>query len=50
VNTSADALRRIEQGFQFIAVGSELKLMLEGASALVQAVNPEKAAGELARY
>jgi 4-hydroxy-2-oxoheptanedioate aldolase len=50
VNTSADALRRIEQGFQFIAVGSELKLMLEGAAALVQAVNPEKAAGELARY
>jgi 4-hydroxy-2-oxoheptanedioate aldolase len=50
VNTAADALRRIEQGFQFIAVGSELKLMLEGASTLVQAVNPEKAAGELARY
>ena len=50
VNTAADALKRIEQGFQFIAVGSELKLMLEATTALVGAVNPEKATEGLARY
>ena len=32
VFTAADALRRAEQGWQFIAVGSELKMMLDGAA------------------
>ena len=50
VSSAADALRRIEEGWQFIAVGSELKLMLQGASDLVRDVYPDLAAGELARY
>jgi 4-hydroxy-2-oxoheptanedioate aldolase len=50
VQTAEDALRRAREGWQFIAVGSELKLMLEGASQLVAALNPGKAAAELARY
>jgi 4-hydroxy-2-oxoheptanedioate aldolase len=50
VPTSAEALRRIEQGYQFIAVGSELKMMLDGTMELVQAMNPGRDVGELARY
>lgn len=50
VNTAADAQRRIAEGWQFIAVGSELKLMLAGASELVRQVHPESSAGELAKY
>ena len=33
-----------------VAVGSELKLMLAGASELVRQVHPESSAGELAKY
>ena len=50
VQTAADASRRAAEGWQFIAVASELKFMLEGASALARAMNPGVAAGELARY
>jgi 4-hydroxy-2-oxoheptanedioate aldolase len=50
VQTAADALRRAKEGWQFIAVASELKFMLEGAAALVNATDPERAKGELAKY
>jgi len=50
VQTAADARRRIAEGWQFLAVGSELKLMLEGAVDVVRQVHPERAAGELAKY
>lgn len=50
VQTAADASRRAAEGWQFIAVASELKFMLEGADALVRAVNPGRAGAELARY
>ena len=50
VQTPADALRRAKEGWQFIAVASELKMMLEGAAALAQAANPGRAGAELARY
>jgi 4-hydroxy-2-oxoheptanedioate aldolase len=45
-----DAKRRIAEGWQFIAVNSELKMMLQGASALAEAIHPELSAGELAKY
>ncbi len=45
-----DAKRRIAEGWQFIAVNSELKMMLQGASALAKEVHPELASGELAKY
>ena len=50
VYSAAEALRRIDEGWQFIAVGSELKSMLEGASAIVKQLNPERTAGEGAKY
>lgn len=50
VTTTAEALRRIAEGYQFIAVGSELKFMLDGVMELVQAMNPGVDVGELARY
>ncbi len=46
----ADALRRINEGWQFIAVNSELKFMMEGANAVVKAMNPEGGPPELAKY
>ena len=45
-----DAKRRVAEGWQFLAVNSELKMMLQGATALAQAVHPELATGELAKY
>lgn len=50
VFSAADALRRAKEGWQFIAVNSELKMMLDGVSSLVQAVSPDRASGTLARY
>jgi 4-hydroxy-2-oxoheptanedioate aldolase len=50
VQTAADALRRASEGWQFIAVGSELKMMLEGASSLVAQLDPKREAAALARY
>ena len=45
-----DARRRIAEGWQFVAVNSELKMMLQGASALAHEFHPELVAGELAKY
>jgi 4-hydroxy-2-oxoheptanedioate aldolase len=50
VLTVDDALRRARQGFQFIAVGSELKFMLEGAANAARQVNPQETVEELAKY
>jgi 4-hydroxy-2-oxoheptanedioate aldolase len=44
------ALRRADQGMQFIAVGSELRMMSLMAQEIVRAVNPESADKDLARY
>ena len=45
VQTAADAQRRIAEGWQFIAVASELKMMLEGASVHRQTDQRGKADG-----
>jgi 4-hydroxy-2-oxoheptanedioate aldolase len=50
VQTIEQAKRRIDEGWQFIAVASELKFMLQGASEVAKAIHPELAAGEMARY
>jgi 4-hydroxy-2-oxoheptanedioate aldolase len=50
VTSAADANRRAAEGWQFIAVGSELKLMLEAVNELVRQVNPDRAGDQLARY
>ncbi|RUL88455.1 HpcH/HpaI aldolase family protein [Tautonia sociabilis] len=50
VKTADDAARRIEEGWRFIAVGSELAMMLQNASALANRFNQGEGAGTLANY
>lgn len=50
VTTIPDALRRAKEGWQFIAMASELKMMLDGAAQLVEATSPKNASADLARY
>ena len=47
---AASALERAEQGMQFIAVGSELKFMTEGAQEAVGMLHPDGEAKDVARY
>jgi 4-hydroxy-2-oxoheptanedioate aldolase len=44
------ALDRAAQGMQFIAIGSELRMMTERASEIVRIVQPQKAGKELVKY
>jgi 4-hydroxy-2-oxoheptanedioate aldolase len=48
-STAEEALHRIREGWQFLAIGSELKLMVEGAAATIRAVGAS-GVGEIARY
>jgi 4-hydroxy-2-oxoheptanedioate aldolase len=50
VTTTTDALRRAREGWQFIAVGSELKFMLEGAAEHHRHASPAHLAEDLAKY
>lgn len=50
VQTIEAVEQRIEEGWQFIALQSELKMMVNEAQRLVQALNQEKATSDLARY
>jgi 4-hydroxy-2-oxoheptanedioate aldolase len=50
VFTIEDAKRRIDEGWQFLAVNSELKFMLQGATELVKAIDPSAATGAGAKY
>lgn len=45
-----EALARARQGMQFLAVGSDLRMLTTRATAIVGALFPEKAQGEFARY
>jgi 4-hydroxy-2-oxoheptanedioate aldolase len=44
------ALRRAAQGMQFIAIGSELRMMTERGQEIVRAVRPKEEGKDLARY
>ena len=46
----ADAQKRIAEGWRFIAVNSELKMMLQGAGEVAKAFAPGAAGGEVAKY
>jgi 4-hydroxy-2-oxoheptanedioate aldolase len=46
----AVALRRAEQGMQFIAIGSDLRMMTQKAQETVQALRPKEQAKDIARY
>jgi 4-hydroxy-2-oxoheptanedioate aldolase len=50
VQTVEDVQRRIEEGWQFIAIGSELKMMLNSAQEIVNGLNLTTQAADLARY
>ena len=41
---------RIEEGLQFIAVGSELKLLLDASKKATDAIGLGKSGGEMAKY
>lgn len=50
VGSAEEALMRIEEGWQFIAIGSELKMMLSATSETIQKLGEGKAVGEMAKY
>jgi 4-hydroxy-2-oxoheptanedioate aldolase len=41
---------RIEEGWQFIAITSELKMMLDGAAAVLRGLGGDRLSSDLARY
>ncbi len=45
-----DARRRLEEGWQFVAVNSELKFMLTGATDVARAFEHKALAGDVAKY
>ena len=45
-----DAKRRAEEGWQFIAVNSELKFMVQGAADVARTFEPKSQAGDVAKY
>jgi 4-hydroxy-2-oxoheptanedioate aldolase len=45
-----DARQRIEEGWQFLAIGSELRMLLTGASEALRGLKTERAKEELAKY
>ena len=50
VMTAQDALQRAEQGMQFIAVASDLKMLVDGARQAIDILSPEQGTDDLARY
>ncbi len=50
VQTIDQARQRTAEGWQFVAVASELKFMLDGAADIAKVMHPELAGDNLARY
>ena len=50
VQSVEDVERRVKEGWQFIALGSELKFMVTEANRLVQGMNLQESRADLARY
>jgi 4-hydroxy-2-oxoheptanedioate aldolase len=50
VFSAADATRRAREGWQFIAVVSELKMMLDGSAEIVRQLNLQDAPSNVANY
>jgi 4-hydroxy-2-oxoheptanedioate aldolase len=50
VFSPSDAMRRAREGWQFIAVNSELKMMMEGAAELMKHIKGDTEAEDLAKY
>jgi len=45
-----EAVLRIEEGWQFLAIGSELKFMLSGTAEVLKKVGAGRGSGEMAKY
>jgi 4-hydroxy-2-oxoheptanedioate aldolase len=45
-----EARQKLDEGWQFIAISSELRMMLNGAGSIVQAIGTDKSRTELAKY
>ncbi len=50
VQSVADARRRADEGWQFIAIASELAFMVRAAREVIEAIRPEQAPEDIARY
>ena len=50
MQTVEDVQRRIEEGWQFLAIGSELKMMVGGAQQIVSDLKLKDETADLARY
>lgn len=50
VFSTDDAHRRIAEGWRFIAVASELRMMLQGVSEIAKAMNTPPPSGDVAKY
>jgi 4-hydroxy-2-oxoheptanedioate aldolase len=48
--SAEEAKVRIEEGWQFIAIGSELRMMLDGANAILKQLGAGWQRGEMAKY
>jgi 4-hydroxy-2-oxoheptanedioate aldolase len=48
--SAEEVLHRIEDGWQFLAIGSELRMMLDGAQAVVHKLGLDRGRESLARY
>ncbi|MCZ2340931.1 MAG: hypothetical protein LC104_03940 [Bacteroidales bacterium] len=48
--STEEAKKRIEQGWQFIAINSELKFMMDGAKQAIDGLGLKKAGSDLAKY
>jgi 4-hydroxy-2-oxoheptanedioate aldolase len=48
--SAEEARQRIEQGWQFIAIGSELKMLLSGVNDVMQKLGAGQGKGEMAKY
>jgi 4-hydroxy-2-oxoheptanedioate aldolase len=48
--SAEEALRRIEEGWQFLAIGSELKMMLTAAGDIMKKLGAGGPVGEMAKY
>ncbi|HYV37089.1 MAG TPA: aldolase/citrate lyase family protein [Gemmataceae bacterium] len=45
-----EALLRLEEGWQFLAIGSELKFMMNGTAEVLKKVGAGRGSGEMAKY
>ena len=48
--SAEEAQLRITEGWQFIAISSELKMMVDGASKMIASISGQSPLGELAKY